>query len=234
MRFAGRPSWRLSLDAPVDLHQVLFVRDAFGLVDHADAPTAAMPGHLLRVPDLSAEPEAPTPTRAGWEHWWQAALTAHKAASADRPSQDAPMGEHLRWARLRLAAVDDPDFATLVESPDLQRAAQLALEPFRRWWQSGAQRPHSTGAHALPGAKGELVDLIDPNPNPWTVNDTVARIEADLGRRVAPFDVTIEVLGVAGPDVLIQNEDYALISSALVDDQQRYATWLEAALRPLS
>ena len=90
------------------------------------------------------------------------------------------------------------------------------------------------GATVRSGFKGELVDLIDPSPGPSIVNETVRRIEQKLGRRAAPFNVDIDVLGTAGPEILVQEDDYALASSELVSDPQRFSAWLERMLLPLA
>jgi len=234
VRFAGRPSWRVSLDLPQHLHLAVFVRDAYRLAEHTDAPTPAVPGRLPRVPDLSTEPDAPTPVLADWASWWQEILAADRAARSRQPLPGSPPDDHARAARQRHTIVDATDFPSLAERPELQRAAQVAFHPFHNWWNRRPDRPHPTGNHSIPGFKGELVDLIDPSPGPGIVNETVRRIEQSLGRRVAPFNVDIDVLGTAGPEIVVQEDDYALVSSALVSDPPDFGTWLERMLLPLA
>lgn len=204
MRFAGRPSWRASLDLPQHPHLAVFIRDAYGLAEHTDAPTPAMPGRLPQVPGLSTEPDAPTPDLTDWASWWQEVLVADRAARSRQPQPGSPPDDYARAAPQRHAIVDAPDFPSLAERPELQRAAQVAFHPFRDWWNRGPNRPRSTGQLSVPGFKGELVDLIDPSPGPGIVNETVRRIEQNLGRSVAPFNVDIDVLGTAGPEILVQ------------------------------
>ncbi|MCV2393709.1 hypothetical protein OEB99_05250 [Actinotalea sp. M2MS4P-6] len=234
MRFAGRPSWRASLDLPQHLHLAVFVRDAYRLAEHTDAPTPAMPGRLPRVPDLSTEPGAPTPDLADWASWWQEVLAADRAARSRQPLPGSPPDDYARATLQRHAIVDAPDFPSLAERPELQRAARVAFHPFHRWWNRGPDRPRSAGQLSVPGLKGELVDLIHPSPGPGIVNETVTRIERNLGRDVDPFNVDIDVLGTAGPEILVQENDYALVSSALISDPQRFSAWLEWMLLPLA
>lgn len=193
-----------------------------------------MPGRLPRVPDLSTAPDAPPPDLADWASWWQEILAADRAARSRQPAPGSPPDDYARAALQRHAIVDAPDFPSLAERPELQRAAQVAFHPFHNWWNRGPDRPRSTEQHSIPRFKGELVYLIDPSPGPGIVNETVRRIEQSLGRRVAPFNVDIDVLGTAGPEVVVQEDDYALVSSALISDPQRFSAWLERMLLPLA
>lgn len=129
---------------------------------------------------------------------------------------------------VRLGLADGPDFMSLADAPDLQRAARLAFPAFRTWWGCSLDLP---GPRLLPGAKGHLAGVLDADP--LLVTHTVARIEVEIGRAAGPFDVAVDVVLTEGPDVLTQDATSALISSALVADPPRYAAWLDAALRPL-
>lgn len=50
VKFAGRPSWRASLDLPQHLHLAVFVRDAYRLAEHIDGPTPACRGAYRECP----------------------------------------------------------------------------------------------------------------------------------------------------------------------------------------
>lgn len=228
MRFAGRPSWRMSLDTPAHLHLVLFVRDAFGLAEPTDPPTAVAPGRLPGVPDQRLA-DGQAPTAADWTRWWLTVLDADRGAVAARPRADAPVDELRRAAILRVGLADGPDFVSLADAPDLQRVARLAFPDFHTWWNRNLELP---GPRVLPGAKGHLAAVL--NAHPLLVTHTVAGIEAEIGRRAAPFDVAVDVLLTDGPDVLRQDATSAVVSSALVADSTRFAAWLDETLRPLA
>lgn len=227
MELAGRPSWRVSLDMPGHLHLVLFVRDAFGLAGPADPPTAAAPGRLPGVPDLRTD-QGPAPAAADWTLWWHTVLDADRGAVAARPPYDAPLDELRSAAMLRHGLADGPEFESLADTPDLQRVARQAFPEFRTWWGSSLELP---GPRQLPGAKGHLAAMLDANP--LLVTQTVARIEAEIGRWARSFDIGLDVLLTAGPDVLTRDATSAVISSALVADPARFAAWLDETLRPL-
>src|SRR5712691_11801165 len=162
MRMQGRPSWRIVIDEPEDLHLVLFVRDCCRL----PAGAAGQPGPLApTVPDLSRlmDESARHAAGAAWPAWWQAAIDAHRAVSRPLP-HDASSSAHHRQAWQLHAAVDGPQFGSLSRTPALREAARAAFGPFQQWWAppvpAGAQdRPRPGGLLGLPGVRGYLIDL---------------------------------------------------------------------------
>lgn len=83
----------------------------------------------------------------------------------------------------------------------------------------------------MPGVKGQLIDLHHVR---GTEQRVVRHLEAELHRRVRPFDLAIEVLAVTGPPVIWRDEHYTLISSALLADENAYHDWLLSTVRPLA
>lgn len=232
VRRAGQPSWRVSLDTPSPLHLALFVRDAFRVDERTAPPTAEAPGPLPGVPDLRPEYAGPVPTLAAWTSWWLDFLASERGAIALRPGDEALLEDQHRATMLRHGLADGPDFDSLVDAPDLQRAARLAFQAFHAWWNGGPESNATPGPRGLRGAKGRLVGVLGAHP--LLVTETVARIEAEIGRTAAPFDFAVEVLLTAGPDVLTQDATSAIVSSALVADSSRFAAWLDETLRPLA
>lgn len=232
MRRAGQPSWRVSLDAPGHLHLALFVRDAFRVDERNAQPTVEAPGPLPGVPDLRGEHAGLLPTLAEWTSWWLDVLASERGSVALRPGDEALLEDQHRATMLRHALIDGPDFDSLVDAPDLQRAARLAFPAFHAWWNRGPESDATAGPRGLRGAKGRVVGVLGAHP--LLVTETVTRIEAEIGRTAAPFDFAVEVLLVAGPDVLAQDGTSAIVSSALVADSSRFVAWLDATLRPLA
>ena len=254
MRRMGRPSWQIRLDTPQDLHLLLFVRDAFtallglpsaGAPDPGapgpGTPQPIMPGRLEDdVPDLServGDLDHADAARS-WSMWWRDGLDRHRAAAHSPPPSGAPLEEHARWARRRHAAVDAPGFASLAGTPALQTAARASFQPFLQWW--SPPLPHEPVTHApddVPdesGVQGHLIGLTHPRHRNPVEQQVVTRVEREIGRTAAPFDLSIDLLALEGPGVLEQDERYAVISTTLFEDVAAYTDWLHTTLRPLA
>lgn len=141
-----------------------------------------------------------------------------RAPDAPRPSA----ADWTAWWRsvldVRHGIVDAPEFESLAGMPDLQAAARVAFPAFHAWWNVG-------------GAKGGLVRALDTRG--IAVTHAVARLEAELGRPAAPFDLAIQVLAVSEPDVLVHDGDDAVISVAFLAAPLRFDAWLDGVLRAL-
>jgi hypothetical protein len=148
---------------------------------------------------------------------------------------DAPIEQRLRQEHQRGAAVDEPEFESLAGVPALREAARAAAGAFEQWWcpPLGAEPETGRGAAQpdLPGVRGGLIDL---HLGSHAVHAAVAATERQLGRASAPFDLRIEVLAVAEPSVVAQDEHYALISAALMASEPEYYEWLARTIRALA
>lgn len=231
----------MRIDEPEDLHLVLFVRDACRL----EVASQVVPQRLTpAVPDLQAGLAASAQAAAerAWPQWWAAALEAHRAHA--RPLTDTASREaRLRQRRHRHAALDRPDFASLQHAPDLQQAARRAAGSFSQWWSpplSATNRPsvrerprrgQRQRGLGMPGVKGQLIDV---HHGRGTEQRVVKQLQRELHRHVQPFDLAIEVLAVTNPPVILQDEHYAVISSALLADENAYHDWLLSTIGPLA
>ncbi|MGH3625756.1 MAG: hypothetical protein ACRDQ5_28945 [Sciscionella sp.] len=233
----GRLSWQVAEDEPSDLHLVLFVRDACRLV--LDGPGS--PGPLTpEIPDLSDLVDASSRAlvAAAWPAWWDAAVNAHRTHTRPLPD-DAPIAAHQQQLRLRHAAGDGPEFASLAHVPQLQRAARGAFDPFNRWWSLPLPSADPLARHrrrpraslGLPGVQGQLIDL---HRGRHTVRTVIGRIERELGRKAVPFDLSIDILAVTGPAVVVRETHYAVLTTSTVADADTYADWLYTTLSPLA
>ena len=131
MQLEGTSSWHFAVSAGDDRpHLALFVRDAVGL-RVADSPE--VPPRLAdAVPDHRAvlnEDERQAAQRQ-WTNWWAAVISLkiqeHEASAADlRVSPEL-------LAR-REQAGSPPDFAALIDRPELRRAVVETFLEAHRW-----------------------------------------------------------------------------------------------------
>lgn len=137
MRFAHRPSWRLSADVSHVAHLALLVRDAGRLPIPPDdglppprTPATPEPAGSLTEIDRAA-------AASQWLDWWHAIVAAEGdrllATPNDPPRRDSDDPRHIHdTARRHLAEqqalADPPSFATLADRPDLQALARAVYD----------------------------------------------------------------------------------------------------------
>ncbi|WP_425956099.1 hypothetical protein [Xylanimonas sp. McL0601] len=122
MRFAGRPSWSLSVGDDQHLNAALYFRDALALVVEGDD----VPPRLAEQPPLSNVLAGADLTVVGrdWLGWWRGLLALYLE------QKHAPEGTGADWrawvtenaARRDLIGGPADGFAGLAHAPDLQRA----------------------------------------------------------------------------------------------------------------
>jgi hypothetical protein len=62
----------------------------------------------------------------------------------------------------------------------------------------------------------------------------VTELEQQLGRVVAAFDLSIEVVALDDSAVLVQEDGFALITAGLMADHDAYRSWLTRVLREVA
>jgi hypothetical protein len=221
MHEAGFPEWRVEIDEPADLHQLLFVRDACSLDDGG----SEFPGYLeVDLPDLThlIEPSDRAATLDAWRSWWNEALQRRLDARppAERDGAKVP-------ALLRAATADGSRFSTTTVDGELRRIVIASYDAFRSWWSSPIERAErQVGALSIGGVRGDLLAL---HFGKHVLRDVVVELEQARGRRIE-FSLYLETLAVVGPEVVIESPGYALIAGRLMADDARYREWLRAVL----
>lgn len=148
MRFAGQPSWRLSVGDEWMLGVALWVRDAVGLpIDSADVPPP-----LADSPARSSVLDGEDLDDVGrdWLDWWHALLALQVARRAN-PLREGSFPDWVRQCSSRLHDVGGPDddFAGLADAPALRRATvALFRDAHRGVDRVGPQQERPWGAIA--------------------------------------------------------------------------------------
>jgi hypothetical protein len=133
MQLAGRESWRIGIGGEHAVHSLLFIRDVWGLEPSgADVPPALVGGLPEIEPDLSSDQRAEM--SAAWLEWWRRFI--HVEGATERGEFARVADRDIGRARQRaavFAVFDPPEFATLAESPSLQRAARQVCNQALQW-----------------------------------------------------------------------------------------------------
>ena len=115
------------------MHSLLFIRDAWRLEPSgADVPPALV-GHLPEIePELSASERAEM--SAAWLDWWRRFIQVEGAT--ERGDYARVVGSDAGRTQQRaavFAVFDPPEFATLADSPSLQKAARQVCNQALQW-----------------------------------------------------------------------------------------------------
>ena len=115
------------------MHSLLFIRDAWRLEPSgADVPPALV-GHLPEIePELSAPERAEM--SAAWLDWWRRFIQVEGATERGDYARVADSDAGRAQQRAAVFAVfDPPEFATLADSPSLQKAARQVCNQALQW-----------------------------------------------------------------------------------------------------
>jgi hypothetical protein len=227
MELAGVPSWRIVIDEPSDLHQLLFIREAFEL----SGPDPRFPGTLEPKPlDLShlISDEDRARFQASFNNWWGRTLDNHRSTSSTISDPKEGMKRMRRWS----VYAGGFHFAYTPESKLLQQALKAGFSEFRQWWSPpGTIESQPSLPPYIPGVKGRLIGL---HLGGRAIRDAVREVEEELGRRSLPFEFNIETLAVTGPTIILQDHHYALVSGHLMADEEHFHRWLVRQLRAIA
>lgn len=135
-------------------------------------------------------------------------------------------------------------------------AVPAASVQWARWWDQELARQDGPGRgffrpdRGFKGAElGALVDACHDDAARWSAdrhheasplrtpgseNGLVAAVEAEIGRRARPFELTITVLPVAGSAGWRVSAGHVVVSRAFRTDQAAYRPWLTQVLRELA
>jgi hypothetical protein len=182
MRYAGAPSWSLSLAVGSEPDPALYVRDALRLeVSEATSPPALDPPPPDRRDLLTAEERAAAARQ--WPRWWRAILDLearfYAAPGGRERTEDFLARVRAHDAERTRLVGEPPDFAALVDAPAL-RSAVVALHPEARAWQRRATRRDVQPSEAWHAGVREIAGSL-------------------VARGVAPQDVRATVLAVSVP-----------------------------------
>lgn len=146
MRRAGRPSWRFAHDIDQGLHVLLDVRDALGLegIGGGDGGPAAPPPLLDGPPARPGTVDASSRTQAAqdWSAWWSRVVAERARVELGQTPEGLARHEWIaEVAEAHRTTFDPPEWASLVDTPLLRRAAS------ERWreacdWFTPARSPY--------------------------------------------------------------------------------------------
>ncbi|GIJ72999.1 hypothetical protein Voc01_079160 [Virgisporangium ochraceum] len=205
MRFPGSDSWQVSVKAEEN-HTVfpLWLRD----VEAVDVPPSPLVPGPLDVNDLPPPAGEPHDPRLGaeWLAWWESIVLTH-------PTSPVPPDDDVE------PAYDTPDPLGLARLP--------ALRPHvaRRWpefleWQLAHRRAHGTYTDRRPPGDGRI-------------GEVVREVEAELGRRAAPFHLTFTLLQVRDDRILTVEPGRFLVPERVIRSAG-WPDWLRAEVRKVA
>jgi len=135
MREVGSPSWRFAQDIDQSLHVALYLREALGLEIEGDQ---IVPPRLAgEIPDHTGllDPAATRVAAARWMVWWRGVVALQAPAQLGPPSGQTDQRAFRRQLAARRQLVfDPPEWASLADSPALQRAARDLWAESCRWF----------------------------------------------------------------------------------------------------
>jgi hypothetical protein len=199
MRFAGRPSWRLSVGDEDLLEVALWVRDALGLpIDSADVPPP-----LADSPPRSSVLDGEDLAVVGrdWLDWWRALLALQVARRAN-PLREGSFPDWVRQHSSLRHGVGGPedDFAGLADAPALRRATvALFREAHRGVGRVGPQQERPW--EAIARVVDEVVAERGVTPGQLDGSVILLPVVGVWWRLLAPGVVLASVEAYLGPDV---------------------------------
>lgn len=124
------------------------------------------------------------------------------------------------WPRLphlpQDAGIHPPDFSALSDSPELQTLARAGID---------------RAARAANDYKRSQIALLHGSERRSTIpGDVVREIEADLGRKAAPFNLRIDILPVLGARRWRDGPGRLIVTRALVENSDAYRVVLHEAI----
>jgi hypothetical protein len=203
MQFEGTTSWRFAVSAGDERpHLALFVRDAVGLrvADSPDVPPK-LAGVVPEHRDLLNEDERQVAQRQ-WTSWWVAVIGL-KVQEQEASDSDIRVSPELLARREQ--AGSPPDFAALIDRPELRRAVVETFLEAHRWVSS--RRLGSRGEqdallpHRLIGQVAEDV-AFDRSVDIGDVRGSavVLDVEGSWRHLLAPGIVMCSMAAAAAPD----------------------------------
>ena len=194
MRFGPGPSWQLSISDPFDLFFALYVRDATGIVAADDVPslTPPVPGRAT----TSSERQRAALTEQ-WTAWWTTLL-------ADQADERGRGG------------VDEPDFSSTVDAPELRTAQQTVFRPACAW----------RSANRFNERHSDVTAALMPT-------HLVAELEREAGRTAPPFSYSVDVIPADGAWLLDLSPTRLLLSENLYADTGSFREVLRPRLTAL-
>jgi len=207
VRPAGQASWSISVDQwNSPLEWALWFRAAERIEVQAG-------GLVTGPPDVDPLPE-PSAASAdelveGWLWWWRTVVTQPPLTSfPPRPDMADP------------SRFSPPDFEGLADHPALRHVVTA------RWGEANAW--HSTRKRA-----GVEAFLATRGPGPRREGAAVRAVEAEIGRRSAPFSVRIIVLPVVDQQIRSAGKSTFLVPER-VHASSAYDDWLREVFRALA
>lgn len=207
MRSAGSASWSIGIDRwDHQLEWALWFRAA----ERIEVPAEEL---VTGPPDVDPVPEPSLPSGGelvdGWLWWWRALLAR---SSLTGPPQPPDMDELNRFS--------PPDFAGLAGYPALRRVVST------RWgeanaWHSARKR---AGLAAFRAARAQELGREGA---------VVRAVEAEIGRKAAPFSLRIIVLPVLERQIRSAGTSTYLVPE-LVHASGAYDEWLRELVRTLA
>jgi hypothetical protein len=212
MKTAGAESWSVTVGGGQMEHAVLYVRDACQLIPPADAVNPPpLAGGIIEA-ESPLDPRDLAEASDAWLRWWRRIVrmdctTSHPTPSGRQRDPDE------RGARLqaREAVFDPPAFASLMEVPSLQLAAQRANRAALGWWSHGRTvvAGHRSHWHDAKIVAEEVIDTYHVSPG---------RVHA-----------TIFVLLVAREWSFFPAPGVAMCSASVMADSELYVPLLRRA-----
>jgi hypothetical protein len=203
MRYEGMKSWQVGVgDAEPFALCALWVRDVERV---AVAPDDIVPGPLDTGP--LAAPSLPGVDQSTlawqWRAWW--------ASIVDRTERPPVLPPDLSVE----PALDTPDPLGLARLPQLAEVVRRRWPEHLRW---------NTERHRDPANRRAAPNL--------TTGEVVREVEAELGRKLRPFNVRFTLLPVRD-DRILRVEPFRYLVPEQVYDSPRWASWLRPLIMEL-
>lgn len=205
MRFENSTSWQVSVGAEGHTTTfALWVRD----VEAVDVPPSPLVPGPLDVDDLPPPAGEPHDPRLGaeWLAWWKSLVLTHTTSPVP-PDDDAE------------PAYDTPDPLGLARLPALRPVVARRWPEFQEW-QVARRRTHGTFTDRRP-------------PGDPRIGEVVREVEAELGRRAAPFHLTFTLLPVRDDRILTVEPGRFLVPERVLLGAG-WSDWLRAEVRKVA